>query len=97
MFADDEETKELEVRLCLPLRFTLIFIIGFQERLKREYRNANKTQEGYIDADEEEDEDDLTGAGKAIRKLMRKTDKDGVYDSDDERNPYASSVSRTPT
>ena len=61
--------------------------------MKREYRNANKTQEGHIDEDVEEDEDDLTRAGKAIKKLMRKNDQDGVYDSDEEKNPYASSVS----
>lgn len=48
---------------------------------------------GHIDEDVEEDEDDLTRAGKAIKKLMRKNDQDGVYDSDEEKNPYASSVS----
>ncbi|THG95799.1 hypothetical protein EW026_g5906 [Hermanssonia centrifuga] len=73
--ADDEEAKELE------------------ERLKREYKTANKTREGYIDeSDEEEDITQLTGAGKDMRKLMKKLEKNTAYDdSDDEKNPYASS------
>ncbi len=65
-----------------------------QERLKREYRNANKNREGYIDDDNSEDEgNQLTGAGRAMKKLVRKVEKNAAYDSDDERNPYASSVS----
>lgn len=44
-----------------------------------------------------EDEDDqLTGTGKEIKKLVRKADKSGLYDSDDDDNPYAS-VSRRAT
>ena len=36
----------------------------------------------------------MTGAGKAMRKLMKKHEKNNAYDdSDDEKNPYASSVS----
>lgn len=36
---------------------------------------------------------ELTGAGKDMRKLMKKLEKNGAYDdSDDEKNPYASSV-----
>ncbi|KIM53796.1 hypothetical protein SCLCIDRAFT_17828 [Scleroderma citrinum Foug A] len=72
---DDEEAKELE------------------ERLKREYRMANKQREGYIDESEEEEDGDsqLTKDGKSLKKLMRKLEKNVVYDSDEERNPYASS------
>ena len=64
--------------------------------MKREYKAANKTREGYIDeSDEEDDLNQLSGAGKAMRKLMKKLEKNNVYDdSDDEKNPYASSVRR---
>ena len=76
-----------------------IFTDSFvQERLKREYKNANKTREGYIDESEEEDDvTELTGAGKDMRKLMKKHEKNNSYDdSDDDKNPYASSVSHGP-
>ncbi|EKM59055.1 uncharacterized protein PHACADRAFT_249234 [Phanerochaete carnosa HHB-10118-sp] len=78
--ADDEEAKELE------------------ERLKREYKTANKTREGYIDeSDEEEEINELSTAGKDMRKLMKKLEKNGAYDeSDDEKNPYASSEEEEP-
>ena len=67
-----------------------------QERLKREYKNANKQREGYIDESDEDDLDEvLTGAGKNIQKTLRKLEKDGGYDdSDEEKNPYASSVNQ---
>ncbi|KAI0081800.1 Rap30/74 interaction domain-containing protein [Panus rudis PR-1116 ss-1] len=74
--AEDEDAKEAE------------------ERLKRQYRNANKTREGYIDESEEEEEEDpkLSLAGKDMKKLMKKLEKNLAYeDSDDEKNPYASS------
>lgn len=39
----------------------------------------------------DEDEDRLTGTGKEIKKLVRKSDKTGLYESDDDDdNPYAS-------
>ena len=61
--------------------------------MKREYKNANKVREGYIDEDESEDDrGHLTGAGKAMKKLMRSHDKTGAYESDEEKDPYASSV-----
>lgn len=46
-----------------------------------------------MDVDEDEDEDELTRDGKSMKKLIRKMEKNTAYDSDDERNPYASSVS----
>lgn len=66
-----------------------------QERIKREYKTANKTREGYIDeSEEEEEEPKLSMAGKDMRKLMKKLEKNLAYDeSDDDKNPYASSVS----
>jgi len=72
---DDEEAKELE------------------ERLKREYKNANKLRDGGVDeSEDEEDEVKLSGAGKNLQKTLRKLEKDVAYDeSDDEKNPYASS------
>ncbi|KAG2367377.1 hypothetical protein BDR07DRAFT_1393753 [Suillus spraguei] len=64
-----------------------------EERLKREYKSANKTREGYVDESESEDgESQLTKDGKSLKKLMRKLEKNAAYDSDEERNPYASSV-----
>ena len=65
-----------------------------QERLKREYKLANKQREGYIDeSDEDQDESQLSKDGKSLKKLMRKLEKNVAYESDEERNPYASSVS----
>ncbi|EGO01890.1 hypothetical protein SERLA73DRAFT_177477 [Serpula lacrymans var. lacrymans S7.3] len=63
-----------------------------EERLKREYKNANKQREGYIDESEEEDDDTLlTKDGKNMKKLIRNLEKNTAYESDEERNPYASS------
>lgn len=69
-------------------------LIILQERLKREYKLANKQREGYIDeSDEDQDESQLSKDGKSLKKLMRKLEKNVAYESDEERNPYASSVS----
>ena len=65
----------------------------FKERLKKEYKHANKQREGYVDDSEDEDEEELTRDGKSMKKLIRKMEKNAAYDSDDEGNPYASSVS----
>ena len=66
-----------------------------QERLQREYMSANKQRDVGIDESDEEDLDPtLTGAGKAIKKLMNKHEKNGAYESDEESNPYASSAVR---
>lgn len=52
------------------------------------------------DTPEAEDDDEaaakrLTGTGKEIKKLVKKSDKSGAYESDDEdENPYASVRSR---
>ena len=91
---DDEETKEMEAS------FYFISLFGIhlqrcshliQERLKREYRTANKLRDGHVDEDEEEEDEELTGAGKALKKLVKKTEKNEAYDSDDDdRDPYAS-------
>ncbi|KAI0677524.1 hypothetical protein C8Q78DRAFT_1003079 [Trametes maxima] len=84
-FQDDEEKMEVDDKEDDEAK-------ELEERLKKEYKNANKLREGYIDeSDEEEDESQLTGAGKNLQKTLKKLDKDGAYDdSDDEKNPYAS-------
>lgn len=71
----DEETKELE------------------ERIKKEYRKAKAVANGdFVEDSDDEDEQKLSGAGKQMQKMLRKNDKSGQYDdSDDEKNPYASS------
>ncbi|KAL5527753.1 hypothetical protein ACEPAG_6554 [Sanghuangporus baumii] len=85
-FADDEEKMEPDDIAADEEAKEL------EERLKREYRQANKTREGYIDEDEEEeDADNLTGTGKDIKKLVRKIEKNTAYESDEDKNPYASS------
>jgi hypothetical protein len=66
-----------------------------KERLQREYMSANKQRDTGIDESDEEDHDPaLSGAGKAIKKLMNKHEKNEAYESDEESNPYASSVVR---
>ena len=67
----------------------------YQERLQREYMSANKQRDTGVDDSDEEDHDPaLSGAGKAIKKLMSKHEKNEAYESDEESNPYASSVVR---
>ncbi|KAH8118694.1 hypothetical protein DFH11DRAFT_1503243 [Phellopilus nigrolimitatus] len=84
-FADDEEKMQPDGMDDEETK-------EIEERLKREYRNANKTRESYIDESEEEDDiDNLTGAGKDMKKLVRKIEKNAAYDSDEDKNPYASS------
>ncbi|KAI0776093.1 hypothetical protein BD413DRAFT_526427 [Trametes elegans] len=84
-FADDEEKMEVDDKEDEEAK-------ELEERLKKEYKNANKLRESYIDeSDEEDDEAKLTGAGKNLQKTLKKLEKDGGYDdSDDEKNPYAS-------
>ena len=78
--------------LSIILRFCFTGL-ALQERLKKEYKSANKQREGYVDESDDENEEELTKDGKAMKKLIRNLEKNAAYDSDDERNPYASSVS----
>jgi transcription initiation factor TFIIF subunit alpha len=57
---------------------------------------ANKTRPTGVDeSDEEENDSALTGAGKAIKKLMDKHEKNDAYESDPgEDHPYVSSAVR---
>lgn len=83
--ADDEEARELE------------------ERLKREMRAANRVgdsgaqEESADESDlEEEERKTLTGTGKQMKKLMRalgRREGNEAYESDEDKNPYASDVS----
>lgn len=60
-----------------------------EERIRKEMRGAERPDEIPDDA-EEEDEEELTGTGKEVKKLVKKADQTGNYESDDEENPYAS-------
>jgi hypothetical protein len=57
---------------------------------------ANKARAAGVDeSDEEEHDPALTGAGKAIKKLMNKHEKNDAYESDDGgEDPYVSSAVR---
>ncbi|TFK91821.1 hypothetical protein K466DRAFT_582462 [Polyporus arcularius HHB13444] len=86
-FQDDEERMEADDNEDEETK-------ELEERLKKEYRTANKLREGGVDESEEEEDDEakLTGAGKNLQKTLKKLEKGGGYeDSDDEKNPYASS------
>ena len=52
-------------------------------------RGANNIEE--VPEVDESDDDELTGTGKEMRKLVKRRDKTGAYDDDDDDlNPYAS-------
>lgn len=65
-----------------------------QERIKKEYRKAKAAANGdAVEDSDDEDEQKLSVAGKQMRKMLKKNDKSGQYDdSDEDKNPYASSV-----
>lgn len=65
-----------------------------QERIKKEYLKAKAAASGEAAEDtDDEDEQKLSVAGKQMRKMLKKNDKGGQYDdSDEDKNPYASSV-----
>ncbi|KAL0950030.1 hypothetical protein HGRIS_010038 [Hohenbuehelia grisea] len=83
-FADDEEPMEIDENDEEAKEQA--------ERMKRDQRAANKTREGYVDADEDDDEGALTKDGKRFKKMLRNRDGNEAYESDDEENPYASSA-----
>ncbi|KAI0314460.1 hypothetical protein OF83DRAFT_1205441 [Amylostereum chailletii] len=81
-FADDEEKVN-------PAEEVDELTKELEERLQQEYMSANKQRDGHIDADEDEDVDlKLTGAGKSMKKLVSKHEKNDAYDSDEEGDPY---------
>jgi len=98
---NDEEAKELEVGFfssfekkkknahLLSLTLTI-----FQERLKKEYKSANKQRDTGVDESDEEIEAPTTSKqAKAMQKLIRNREDNEAYESDEEKNPYATSVS----
>ncbi|KAF8655264.1 hypothetical protein AX16_003165 [Volvariella volvacea WC 439] len=63
-----------------------------EERLKREYKIANKQRDGNtIESDEENETPTLSKQAKAMQKLIRNREGNDAYESDEEKNPYASS------
>ncbi|KNZ79806.1 Transcription initiation factor IIF subunit alpha [Termitomyces sp. J132] len=84
-FADDEEPMEVD-RDDEEAK-------ELEERLKREYKAANKQREAGVD---ESDDDTalpgMTKQAKAMQKLIRNREGNDAYDSDEEDNPYASSA-----
>ena len=63
-----------------------------QERLKREQMAANKTREGYEDADEEDDQPGLSKDGKRFKKMLRNRDDNEAYDSEEEEIAVAECI-----
>ncbi|KAF9138468.1 hypothetical protein BGX30_009121 [Mortierella sp. GBA39] len=64
---------------------------GFDDDAKDDPRNKHGTQ---MDSDEDEDDEDdparLNETGKAVKKALRKLEKNKAYDDDDDKDPYAS-------
>ncbi|KAG6854783.1 hypothetical protein C0991_001210 [Blastosporella zonata] len=84
-FADDEEHIEADADDEEAKEL--------EERLKREYKTANKQREAGVDeSDDEEPLPGMTKQAKAMQKLIRSREGNDAYDSDEEENPYASSV-----
>ncbi|KAJ7129670.1 hypothetical protein C8R44DRAFT_777377 [Mycena epipterygia] len=82
-FADDEEKVDLEAEDEETK--------DIEERLKKEYKTANKQRDGHIDESDDEELPGMTKQEKAMQKLIRNREGNDAYDSDDEKNPYASS------
>ncbi|KAJ7591011.1 transcription initiation factor [Mycena floridula] len=83
-FADDEEKMNVDDNVDEEAK-------ELEERLKKEYKSANKTREAYIDDSDEDDTPGKTKQEKAMQKLIRNREGNDAYDSDEEKNPYATS------
>ncbi|KAF8621612.1 hypothetical protein AX15_007632 [Amanita polypyramis BW_CC] len=82
-FADDEEKVEDENDEEAK---------ELEERLKREYKTANKQRDtGVVESDEEEEIPTMSKQAKAMQRLIRNREGNEVYESDEEKNPYVSS------
>lgn len=68
-----------------------------QERIKKEMRGANRP-DAIADDDDDDEFQELTNTGKEVKKLVRKSDKSALYESDGDEsdNPYASVRSSLP-
>ncbi|KAJ2931747.1 hypothetical protein H1R20_g5376, partial [Candolleomyces eurysporus] len=62
-----------------------------EERLKREYQRANKQNETGVDEDDEDDDTPKSRQAKALEKMIRDREGNNAYESDEDKNPYASS------
>ncbi|KAG0287915.1 hypothetical protein BGZ96_008219 [Linnemannia gamsii] len=64
---------------------------GFDDDAKDDPRNKQGPQ---MDSDEDEDDEEdrarLNETGKAVKKALRKLEKNKAYDDDDDKDPYAS-------
>ncbi|OAQ35108.1 Rap30/74 interaction domain-containing protein [Linnemannia elongata AG-77] len=64
---------------------------GFDDDAKDDPRNKHGPQ---MDSDEDEDDEEdrarLNETGKAVKKALRKLEKNKAYDDDDDKDPYAS-------
>ncbi|KAL0579683.1 transcription factor IIF subunit tfg1 [Marasmius crinis-equi] len=84
-FADDDEKMEVDDNDQEAKEL--------EERLKKEYKTANKTREGYVDESEEEEEKPVVSKqGKQMKKMLRNREDGDAYESEEEENPYASSA-----
>jgi len=83
-FADDEEHLEVDDNDEEAKEL--------EERLKKEYKSANKQRDTGVDESDEEIETPTTSKqAKAMQKLIRNREDNEAYESDDEKNPYATS------
>lgn len=61
--------------------------------MKREYQRANKQNETGMDVEDDDDDDTPKNKQqKALEKMIKNREGNTAYDSDDDKNPYASSV-----
>jgi transcription initiation factor TFIIF subunit alpha len=81
-FADDDEKVDLEAEDEETK--------DIEERLKKEYKTANKQRDGHIDESDDEDMPGMTKQAKAMQKMIRTREGNDAYDSDEDKNPYAS-------
>lgn len=91
---NDEEAKELEVCMVLFCAQVpqLMLTWYIQERLKREYKAANKQRDTGVDDSDEKEEPTKSKQAKAMQKMIRNREGNEAYESDEDENPYASSV-----
>ncbi|KAJ7771365.1 transcription initiation factor [Mycena maculata] len=82
-FADDEEKVDVEAEDEETK--------DMEERLKKEYKTANKLRDAHVDESDDEELPGMSKQAKAMQKLIRTREGNDAYDSDDEKNPYASS------
>ncbi|KAJ7638814.1 transcription initiation factor [Roridomyces roridus] len=83
-FADDDEKVDLEAEDEETK--------DIEERIKKEYKTANKQRDGHVDeSDDDEEMPGMSKQAKAMQKLIRTREGNDAYDSDEDKNPYASS------